>query len=60
MASEPGTELENVQDGWTIRYGRYLVAVGNFVASRSDNGNSIGDPSVHILDLKRAPTSATS
>ena len=54
---EPGTNLENVQDGWTIRYDRYLVAVGNFSASRSDNGTTIGDPAVHILDLKRAPTS---
>jgi len=54
---EPGTELENVQDGWTIRYDRYLVAVGNFVARRSDTGATIGDPSIHILDLKTAPTS---
>ena len=52
---EPGTGLENVQDGWAIRYDRYLVAVGNFVARRSDNGATIGDPQVHILDLKAAP-----
>ena len=54
---EPGTELENVQDGWTITYDRYLVAVGNFRARRSDTGDSLSDPSVHILDLKLAPTS---
>lgn len=54
---KPGTELENVQDGWTITYDRYLVTVGNFRARRSDNGDSIGDPAVHILDLKAAPTS---
>lgn len=54
---QPGTELENVQDGWTITYDRYLVAVGNFRARRSDNGDSIGDPAIHILDLKAAPTS---
>ena len=54
---KPGTELENVQDGWTISYSRYLVTVGNFRARRSDTGDSIGDPSIHVLDLKAAPTS---
>ena len=54
---EPGTDLENVQDGWTIRYDRYLVAVGNFRARRSDTGATLDDPSIHILDLKAAPTS---
>ena len=53
----PGTELDNVQDGWTITYSRYLVAVGNFRARRSDTGDAIGDPSFYILDLKAAPTS---
>lgn len=54
---QPGTELENVQDGWTITYSRYLVAVGNFRARRSDTGDTIGDPTIYILDLKAAPTS---
>jgi hypothetical protein len=54
---EPGTDLENIQDGWTVRYDRYVVTVGNFRARRSDNGDSIADPSTFILDLKRAPSS---
>lgn len=54
---DPGTELENVQDGWTIKYDRYLVAIGNFRARRSDTGETLSDPSVYILDLKGAPTS---
>ena len=53
---DPGSDLENVKDGWTIRYSRYLVAVGNFRASRSATGDSFGDPTVYILDLKAAPT----
>jgi hypothetical protein len=53
----PGTELENVQDGWTITYDRYLVAVGNFRAQRTDTGDTLSDPAVYILDLKGAPTS---
>jgi hypothetical protein len=54
---KPGTALENIQDGWTITYDRYLVAVGNFRARRSDTGDSLSDPTVYVLDLKSAPTS---
>ena len=54
---EPGTDAENVQDGWKITYDRYLVAIGNFRARRSDNGQTIEDPTVYVLDLKAAPTS---
>lgn len=54
---EPGTDGENIQDGWTIRYDRYLVTVGNFRAKRSDTGASIGDPRVFVLDLLNAPSS---
>ncbi len=53
---EPGTELENVQDGWTIEYDRYLVTVGNFRARRSDTNASIGEPAIFVLDLRNAPT----
>jgi hypothetical protein len=52
---EPGTELENIQDGWTITYDRYLVTIGNFRAKRTDTGATIGDPSIYVLDLKSAP-----
>lgn len=52
---DPGPDGENMQDGWTIRYSRYLVAVGNFVAERS--GGSLVDPTVYVLDLKNAPSS---
>src|SRR5437773_8364488 len=54
---EPGTDPESVQDGWTISYRRYLVAVGNFRARRSDTGDSISDGTSHVLDMKNAPTS---
>jgi len=54
---EPGTDLENIEDGWTIKYDRYLVAVGNFRARRSDTGGTLTDPAIYILDLKAAPTS---
>lgn len=54
---EPGSDPEQIQDGWKITYDRYLVAVGNFRARRSDNGDSLGDPAVFIVDLKKSPTS---
>jgi hypothetical protein len=54
---EPGTDPDNVQDGWTITYDRYLVTVGNFRARRTDTGDTLADPSIYILDLKAAPTS---
>ena len=52
-----GTGADNVQDGWTITYQRYLVAVGNFRARRTDTDDALSDPSIYILDLKAAPTS---
>lgn len=52
---EPGTDLESIQDGWTITYDRYLVAVGNFRARRTDTNATIGEPSVFVLDMKNAP-----
>lgn len=54
---EPGTDPENIQDGWTVKYDRYLVAIGNFRARRSDTGDTISDPTVYVADLKTAPTS---
>src|SRR5262245_24341904 len=54
---DPGTELENVQDGWAIRYTKYLSVWGNFRAKRSDTGDAIGDSTMYVLDLKNAPES---
>ena len=52
-----GTDTENIQDGWTVTYSRYLASVGNFRARRSDTNATLSDPSRFILDLKSAPTS---
>jgi hypothetical protein len=54
---QPGTDSEDIQDGWTISYDRYLVTVGNFRAARSDSGDSISDQTTYVFDLKNAPTS---
>jgi hypothetical protein len=52
---QPGTEPENLQDGWTVTYDRYLVAIGNFRASRSDTNATLSHPELYVLDLKNAP-----
>jgi hypothetical protein len=52
---KPGTDTENVQDGWTVTYSKYLVTIGNFRASRSDGSGHLSDPSIYVLDLKNAP-----
>jgi hypothetical protein len=54
---DPGSEPENIQDGWTIRYDRFLVAIGHFRAKRTDTGATLSDSTVYVLDLKNAPTS---
>ncbi|AUX25740.1 hypothetical protein SOCEGT47_062890 [Sorangium cellulosum] len=52
---DPGTGEENIADGWRVTYERFLVTVGNVRAARSDAEETLGDPSVFVLDLKNAP-----
>ncbi|MBK8215587.1 MAG: hypothetical protein IPK71_17790 [Myxococcales bacterium] len=54
---EPGTDAEQVKDGWKVTYDRFLVSIGNLRAQRSDTGAEVvsGDTS-YVLDLKNAPT----
>jgi len=54
---EPGTGEENIQDGWTVTYDKFLVAVGNFRAARSaDTSDQLSEPRVYVVDLKNVPT----
>lgn len=54
---EAGVENENIHDGWSVKYTRFLVVVGHVRASRSDTMERVADPGVHVLDLLRAPAS---
>src|SRR5262245_11728486 len=48
-----GTELEDIRDGWTVTYQKFLVAVGNFRASSSTDASAeVTDGRVFIVDLK--------
>ncbi|HRG97552.1 MAG TPA: hypothetical protein PLR99_14960 [Polyangiaceae bacterium] len=51
-----GDGPENLKDGWTITYDRFLVTIGGVVARRSDDGASTTAPDVFVLDLRNAPT----
>jgi len=54
---QPGTGLENVQDGWTVTYQKYLVVFGNVRAHRSKDPTSpITDPKVAVYDLRALPS----
>ena len=53
----PGTGEENVRDGWTVSYQKFLITIGNFRATRSSDGSDrLLEPKVHALDMKRLPT----
>ena len=54
---EPGTDEENIQDGWTVRYSKYLISIGNFRAARSsDAGDKLSEPKVYLLDMQNLAT----
>lgn len=53
LSAGPGEE--NIQDGWTVTYTRFLITVGNFRARATRGGHEIHDPTIYVLDLLRAP-----
>lgn len=52
-----GPDPEEIHDGWTLAYDRFLVSIGNFRARRTDTGDSVTAPGTFVLDLKNAPSS---
>ena len=53
---KPGTGDEQVIDGWTVTYTRFLVTFGNFRASRStDPDDELRDDTVQVVDLRNLP-----
>jgi hypothetical protein len=53
---EAGAGDENIQDGWSVTYTKFLITVGNFRAKSSSSNIAVSDPSVYVLDLKNAPS----
>lgn len=53
---DPGDGDESIVDGWTVRYDKFLVTIGDFHArSSSDDSLDLRDEAVHVVDLKRLP-----
>jgi hypothetical protein len=50
---DPGPDLENIQDGWTVRFQRVLYTVGNVAAKSTETGAEIAAKDVYLLDLTR-------
>jgi hypothetical protein len=52
---EPGSDLENIKDGWSVRYDRFLITVGNVVAKSSDDASEVSQKKIYLLDLTKLP-----
>jgi hypothetical protein len=53
---QAGSGPENIQDGWTVTYSKFLVSLGGFHAKSNADGEQLLDPTTFVLDLKNAPT----
>ena len=53
---QPGDGEEQVIDGWTVRYDKFLVVIGDFTAARSDDSNDVlAGPEPVVVDLLNLP-----
>ena len=54
---DPGTGEESIVDGWTVRYDKFVVAIGNFRARRSARPSAppLSAANVSVVDFRRAP-----
>jgi hypothetical protein len=53
----PGDGDDEIVDGWTVVYHKFVVVFGNFRAARSaDAAARLSEPSVYALDLRALPT----
>jgi hypothetical protein len=52
----PGTDLENIKDGWTATYTKFLIVLGNIHAQRSaDGATTLTDNRIQVIDLRNLP-----
>jgi len=48
---EPGVDTENIVDGWTINFDRYITAIGHVHLHQDVAGLEVSDETVYVLDL---------
>jgi hypothetical protein len=55
---DPGDDVENVRDGWQLRFDRYVLAVGDIAVRFATDGSLRADAAdVFVVDLTRVPAS---
>lgn len=52
-----GSSPNQIQDGWSVQFDRYLVTLGGVVVRRAGESSRATDPSQIVLDLSSLPTS---
>ncbi len=52
---DPGSDEESVVDGWTVRYSKYVVAIGDVRLARSNDDLTAEAPRMWVVDLTRTP-----
>jgi hypothetical protein len=52
---DPGTDLESIVDGWTVRFSRYVIAIGGVRLARNDTGAEAIDETRQVVDLMALP-----
>lgn len=48
---EDGIPAAEVEDGWAIRFDKFLVSTGNFAAKAGEGGVEVGAPTYFLVDL---------
>lgn len=54
---EPGDGDENIVDGWSVAFDKFLLSVGVFEAAQSGGGERLSESAVTVLDLTKLPSS---
>lgn len=52
-----GSGDEDINDGWNLKYNKFLISIGRFRALQSGDGNEMTNTSRYILDLVKLPAS---
>lgn len=57
---DPGVEISSIVDGWTVRYDRLLVAVGDVKEISGSAPESYTDGTAYLVDLRQVPAGGAS
>jgi hypothetical protein len=54
---DPGSDEESVVDGWSVRYERFLLSIGDVAVARSDTREMALDDREHVVEMRLLPAS---